>query len=94
MQRLSAAASQSGVTAREQTQAVGFKNALTEALAKVNDAQMQAGEMSDKVMKGDPSVTLAQAMLANQKASVAFEATVQVRNRLVQAYQDIMNMPI
>ena len=42
----------------------------------------------------DRSVSLAEAMIASQKSSVAFEATVQVRNKLVESYKEIMNMPV
>ncbi|HFB66970.1 MAG TPA: flagellar hook-basal body complex protein FliE [Aeromonadales bacterium] len=71
-----------------------FSDLFSQALGTVNELQMQAGELSDRLVKGDPGVTLAQSVLAGQKASIAFEATLQVRNRLVQAYQDIMNMPL
>ncbi len=71
-----------------------FSALFSQALGTVNELQMQAGELSDRLVKGDPGVTLAQSVLAGQKASIAFEATLQVRNRLVQAYQDIMNMPL
>jgi flagellar hook-basal body complex protein FliE len=43
---------------------------------------------------GDRSVSLAEVMIASQKSSVAFEATVQVRNKLVESYKEIMNMPV
>jgi flagellar hook-basal body complex protein FliE len=43
---------------------------------------------------GDPNVDLVRVMLASQQSSVSFRATVEVRNRLVQAYQDVMNMPL
>lgn len=95
MQRLSAVAS--GQTQKpDETNSVagGFKNVLAEALSEVNQAQLQASKMAEAVVRGDPKVTLAEAMIQSQKANIAFEATVQVRNRLIQAYQDIMNMPI
>ena len=43
---------------------------------------------------GDPNVTLAQTMISASKASIGFEATVQVRNKFVEAYKEIMNMPV
>ncbi|WP_369010220.1 flagellar hook-basal body complex protein FliE [Enterobacter hormaechei] len=43
---------------------------------------------------GDPSADLAKVMVASQQSQIAFRATVEVRNRLVQAYQDVMNMPL
>ena len=54
----------------------------------------QSGELKKRFELGDPEVSLAEAMVAGQKSSIAFEATLRVRNKLVQAYQDIMNMPI
>ncbi|PIP79942.1 MAG: flagellar hook-basal body complex protein FliE [Gammaproteobacteria bacterium CG22_combo_CG10-13_8_21_14_all_40_8] len=71
-----------------------FGTLLINALGKVNDLSMTAGDLSNRLVQGDPDVSLAETMIAGQKASVAFEATLQVRNKLVQAYQDIMNMTI
>lgn len=78
-----------GVTGVQQ-----FSNLFSQALDNVNGLQQQAGALQNRVELGDKSVSLVQAMVASQKASIAFQATVQVRNRLVAAYQDIMNMPI
>jgi flagellar hook-basal body complex protein FliE len=50
--------------------------------------------MATAVEMGDPKVSLAQAMIAGQKSSIAFEATVQVRNKLVEAYKEVMSMPV
>lgn len=72
----------------------GFAQVLGKAIGEVNSLQLKAGELATRVEMGDKSVSLAQAMVAGQKASVAFQAAVQVRNRVVQAYQDIMNMAI
>lgn len=71
-----------------------FSNMLKSSIDKVNDAQMQAGEMSTAFQKGDSNVDVVEVMLQMQKASISFQAMVQVRNRLVSAYQDIMNMPV
>jgi len=71
-----------------------FANVLTQALGKVNDLQQTSGDLKNRLEIGDPNVDLTQVMLASQKASIAFTATMQVRNRLVQAYQDVMNMPV
>jgi len=72
----------------------GFGQVIGKALEAVNQQQIQANDLQYRVEMGDKSVSLVQAMIAGQKASVAFQATVQVRNRLVSAYQEIMNMPI
>lgn len=71
-----------------------FASVLGKAVGSVNTMQLEASNLATRVELGDKSVSLAQAMIAGQKASVAFQAAVQVRNRVVQAYQDIMNMSI
>lgn len=73
---------------------VDFTGALKAALDRVNGAQGQALDVARSFETGDRNVALHEVMLAMQKANIAFQATVQVRNRLVGAYQDIMNMPI
>jgi len=60
----------------------------------VNDAQQHASSLSAAFERGEPGADLAQVMVAAQQAQVAFRATVEVRNRLVQAYQDVLNMPV
>ncbi|HEX4912125.1 MAG TPA: flagellar hook-basal body complex protein FliE [Permianibacter sp.] len=71
-----------------------FGNLFSQALDNVSSLQQQSSALQTRVELGDKSVSLVQAMVASQKSSIAFQATVQVRNRLVAAYQDIMNMPI
>ncbi len=78
----------------EQVHPSEFGNLLVDALGKVNDLSMTADKLSNRLIQGDPDVSIAQTMIAGQKAGIAFEATLQVRNKLVQAYQDIMNMSI
>jgi flagellar hook-basal body complex protein FliE len=75
-------------------QAPGFQNALKASLDQVNGMQLQAQNMAQRFEMGDTTVSLSDAMIALQKSSIAFQQTVQVRNKLVQAYQDIMNMPV
>jgi len=50
--------------------------------------------MATAYEQGDPNVDITRVMIASQKASVSFEALTQVRNRVVQAYEDIMKMPV
>ncbi len=71
-----------------------FGELLNQALNNVNDLQSTAGELKTAVEMGDRSVTLAEAVIASNKAGIAFEATVQVRNKLVEAYKQIMSMPV
>ncbi len=72
---------------------VGFGDALQSALAQVNEMQSQSSAISAAYEKGE-TTDIAAVMLARQQASVGFEATLQVRNRLLSAYKDIMNMPV
>jgi flagellar hook-basal body complex protein FliE len=78
----------------EATQGAGFQQALTTALRDVSRAQTQASQMQRELQLDNPSVSLEDTMIAMQKAQIGFQATVQVRNRLVQAYSDIMNMQV
>jgi len=71
-----------------------FAQTLKNALEGVNDAQHHAGTLSEAFERGEPGADLAQVMVSAQQAQVAFRATVEVRNRLVQAYQDVLNMPV
>lgn len=71
-----------------------FGQTLTKAIDSVNQLQMQASQAATQIESGDGGTSLVKAVIASQKASVAFQATMQVRNKVVSAYQDIMNMPI
>jgi flagellar hook-basal body complex protein FliE len=71
-----------------------FGKLLRQGLDSVNAAQTRAGTTVDAFERGVPGVELSTVMIESQKASVAFRAATEVRNRLVSAYQDIMNMPI
>ncbi len=72
----------------------GFQQALGKALGAVNKAQLDATALQREVQLDNPTVSLEQTMVAMQKAQIGFQATLQVRNRLVQAYSDIMNMQV
>lgn len=72
---------------------VRFDSAMQDALKSVSNVQDEAGAASAAFERGD-SHDLASVMIARQKASIAFEATLQVRNRLLGAYKDIMSMPL
>lgn len=76
------------------TEGAGFQGALSEALKSVSKSQNDATEMQRQVQMGNSSVSLEDTMVAMQKAQIGFQATMQVRNKLVQAYTDIMNMQV
>ncbi|GAA4662807.1 flagellar hook-basal body complex protein FliE [Massilia kyonggiensis] len=80
--------------AAESSSKVSFSDALKASLQNVSNAQVQADDMGKKFAAGDDSVSLSDTMIAMQKASISFQATVQVRNKLVSAYHDIMNMQV
>lgn len=75
-------------------QGADFGALLRQSLETVSANQAKAGEMATALERGDPNVDLAEVMVALEKASVSFQALNQVRNRLVEAYRDIKNMPI
>jgi flagellar hook-basal body complex protein FliE len=83
-----------GVNGVQPGQPGSFANVLKAGLDRVNEMQATANTAATQFERGVPGVELSQVMLESQKASVAFRATVEVRNRLVSAYQEIMNMPI
>ncbi|MCM2678963.1 flagellar hook-basal body complex protein FliE [Echinimonas agarilytica] len=74
--------------------AVDFGNLLKNAIDNVNGLQGDAKEKATAFEMGDRSVSLGDVMVASQKSSVAFDATVQVRNKLMEAYKEIMSMPV
>ncbi|MEM9102097.1 MAG: flagellar hook-basal body complex protein FliE [Pseudomonadota bacterium] len=76
------------------TEKNNFGQLFNSAINHVNELQKASSLAATQVERGDDGASLIKAMIASQKSSVAFEAAVQVRNRVVTAYQDIMNMPI
>lgn len=72
----------------------GFASALKASLDQVSAAQNTAAQLGQQFEKGVGNVDLNDVMLAMQKANVGFQAAIQVRNRMVSAYQTIMNMQI
>jgi len=71
-----------------------FADALKSSLNEVNRVQNEAAKMSRDFTVGDPNTNLQDVMISMQKSTIAFQQAVQVRNKLVQAYQDIMNLQV
>ena len=71
-----------------------FAEMLKNAVNNVNTLQKDATQLAQSYERGDEGVDLPQVMIGLQKSSVSFEAMTQVRNKLVDAYEKIMNMPI
>jgi len=92
----STAAQATGKTT-EATPAAGapdFAQVLKNSLDKVNQTQVQSTQMAEKLAAGDTTQNLHEVMIALQTASVSFQEMVQVRNKIVTAYQDVMNMQV
>lgn len=93
--RTASALSPGGLPGPVPTQAQdGFAAELGRTLQKVSDAQNAAAAQARAFQAGEPGVSLPDVMIELQKASLAFQTTLQVRNRLVAAYQEIASMPV
>lgn len=73
--------------------ATSFSDTLGAAVRAVNEQQAKAGALSSAYERGETH-DIVGVMIERQKASLGFEATLQVRNKLLSAYRDIMNMPV
>jgi flagellar hook-basal body complex protein FliE len=71
-----------------------FSGALSTALKSVSNSQNNASSLQREVQMGNPKVSLEETMVSIQKAQIGFQAALHVRNRMVQAYTDIMNMQV
>lgn len=87
-------AASSGIQQTRDSGKVNFSDALKASLNQVNKVQVEAEQLGKNFAMGDDSVSLSDVMIAGQKANISFQATVQVRNKLVSAYHDIMNMQV
>ena len=91
------AAQAAGKPAADNTPAAGgadFAQILQSSIDKVNQTQQGANQMAEKLAAGDTSQNLHEVMIALQSASVSFQEMVQVRNKLVTAYHDVMNIQV
>ncbi|AFJ03480.1 Flagellar hook-basal body complex protein FliE [Methylophaga frappieri] len=71
-----------------------FGDVMKQAVNQVNSLQQSSSALKTGFEMGDPGIELSDVMIASEKAGVAFEATVQVRNKLIEAYQEVMRMSI
>ncbi|WP_159653623.1 flagellar hook-basal body complex protein FliE [Vibrio atypicus] len=77
-----------------QTVGADFGQLLNNAINNVNSLSKTSGDLQMRFDRGDENVSLSDVMIARNKSSVAFDATIQVRNKLVEAYKELMNMPV
>jgi len=94
MQAMMVEAASTRPAATGQTVGADFGSMLTQAINNVNSLQKTSGELQTRFDSGDQSVSLSDVMIARNKSSVAFEATIQIRNKLVESYKELMNMPV
>ncbi|MGF1754382.1 flagellar hook-basal body complex protein FliE [Vibrio makurazakiensis] len=94
MQAMMVEASNARPAATGQAVGADFGNMLTKAINNVNSLQKASGDLQTRFDRGDEGVSLSDVMIARNKSSVAFEATIQIRNKLVESYKELMNMPV
>lgn len=94
LRAVSAVAQGKSPTAAPAAGGADFGQALMAAIDQVNAAQQQARQIQNEFVAGNENVNLQDVMINLQKASLSFQQMVQVRNKLVTAYQDVMNMPV
>jgi flagellar hook-basal body complex protein FliE len=78
----------------EGTVAEPFSKLMSESVDQVNNAMQESKALTARFESGDPSVSLAEVMINAQKASIQFSGMTEVRNKLLTAYKDVMNMPV
>ncbi|MEJ6121182.1 flagellar hook-basal body complex protein FliE [Vibrio sp. 2-Bac 85] len=71
-----------------------FSAMLKQAIENVNGLQQNTSDLRNSFEMGDKDVSLADVMIASNKSGLAFDATVQVRNKMVEAYKEVMSMPV
>lgn len=94
MQQLANGAQNKPVLQETETQLESFGNLFAEQLNKVNQASQETASLQDKFVLGDPDVTLPQVMIASQKSSLYTQFLVEARNKMISAYNEIMNMSV
>ena len=93
LQKVAKAADSADAATVSGSKGAGFGDALRAAVTQVNGLQAQAGAATEAYERGE-TTDIAAVMLAREQSSVGFQATLQVRNKLLAAYKDIMSMPV
>ena len=78
----------------ETKDAAPFSELMSQSIDQVNDSMQDSKAITARFETGDPSVSLAEVMINAQKASIQFSGMTEVRNKLLTAYKDVMNMPV
>lgn len=95
MRVMSAQAQASEIQPQAETQsAVSFGDILSKSINSVNETQQTSAALKTGFEMGDPSISISEVMIASEKSGLAFTAMVEVRNKMLEAYKEIMNMPV
>ena len=94
MRSMQALAQSGGGISTESVNPNQFSNLMTQSIEDVNQAMQTSKDVTAAFEAGDPSVSLAEVMITAQKASLQFAGMTEVRNKLLNAYQEVMNMPV
>ena len=71
-----------------------FSNLMQDSIKEVNAAMQESRAMTTRFEMGDPTVSLAEVMVNSQKAGLQFQAVAEIRNRVLSAYKEVLNMPV
>ena len=94
MQALAQGQAAGAASAAETVSNSQFSNLMTQSIADVNASMQESKAVTAAFESCDPSVSLAEVMITAQKASLQFTGMTEVRNKLLNAYQEVMNMPV
>jgi flagellar hook-basal body complex protein FliE len=94
MRSMQALAQSGGGPSTESVNPSQFSNLMTQSIEDVNQAMQTSKDVTAAFEAGDPTVSLAEVMITAQKASLQFAGMTEVRNKLLNAYQEVMNMPV
>jgi flagellar hook-basal body complex protein FliE len=83
-----------GAKPADETRFSQIMSVAKDSISSVNEAQLRADSVREAYLTGDSNVSLSQVMMTTMKSRVAFEGLLVVRNKLLEAYKEIMNMPV
>ncbi len=88
------AAQAKGQVPNREVEAADFGNLLKRSVDRVNELQRESRQAKEAFQTGTSDMSLAEVMLTAEKASIAFQTMLQVRNKVIRAYQDVISMPL
>ena len=94
MRAMQAMARNESSSSTEANATAPFSELMSQSIDQVNNSMQESKTTAVRFESGDPSVSLAEVMINAQKASIQFSGMTEVRNKLLTAYKDVMNMPV